>query len=124
METTNRSLEQTVQPQHLDQWRELIENILQAYAGIPYRYGDVVTYLVVSRDRNHYLLIHEGWDNQHRVHGTIVHAEIRDGKIWIHYDGTEDGITDELVAAGVPKDHIVLAFHPPHVRSHTGYAVA
>jgi len=124
METTNRSLEQTVQPQHLDQWRELIENILQAYAGIPYRYGDVVTYLVVSRDRNHYLLIHEGWENQHRVHGTIVHAEIRDGKIWIHYDGTEDGITDELVAAGVPKDHIVLAFHPPHVRSHTGYAVA
>lgn len=124
METTNRSLEQTVQPQHLDQWRELIENILQAYAGIPYRYGDVVTYLVVSRDRNHYLLIHEGWENQHRVHGTIVHAEIRNGKIWIHYDGTEDGITDELVAAGVPKDHIVLAFHPPHVRSHTGYAVA
>ena len=124
METTNRSLEQTVQPQHLDQWRELIENILQAYAGIPYRYGDVVTYLVVSRDRNHYLLIHEGWENQHRVHGTIVHAEIRNGKIWIHYDGTEDGITDELVAAGVPKDHIVLAFHPPHIRPHTGYAVA
>jgi hypothetical protein len=38
--------------------------------------------------------------------------------------GIEDGITDELVAAGVPKDHIVLAFHPPQVRAHTGYALA
>jgi hypothetical protein len=45
-----------------------------------------------------------------------------DGKIWIHYDGIEDGITDELVAGGVPKDHIVLAFHPPYVRQHTEYA--
>lgn len=31
---------------------------------------------------------------------------------------------DELVAAGVPKDRIVLAFHPPQVREHTGYALA
>ena len=124
METTNRPLEQTVQHQHLDQWRDLLENILQAYANIPYRYGDVVTYVVVSRERNHYLLIHEGWESQHRVHGTIVHAEIRNGKVWIHYDGTEDGITDELVAAGVPKDQIVLAFHPPDIRPHTGYAIA
>jgi len=24
----------------------------------------------------------------------------------------------------VPKDHIVLAFHPPEVREYTGYAIA
>jgi len=124
METTHHPIKQTSQNQPLDQWRDFLEQILQAYADIPYRYGDVITYVVVSRDRNHYMLIHEGWEKKHRVHGTIVHAEIRDGKIWIHYDGTEDGITDELVAAGVPKDHIVLAFHPPHVRQHTGYAIA
>ena len=62
----------------------------------------------------------EGWHGKQRLHGSIVHAEIKDGKIWIHYDG----ITDDLVAAGVPKDHIVLAFHPPYVRPHTDYAIA
>ncbi len=41
-----------------------------------------------------------------------------------YYDGIEDSITDELVAAGVPKDRILLAFHPPQVREHTGYAIA
>lgn len=36
--------------QHLDRWRELLEKILQYYAELPDRYGDVITYLVVSRD--------------------------------------------------------------------------
>ena len=79
---------------------------------------------MVSRDRNHYLLMHEGWEEQRRVHGCAVHVEIRDEKLWIHYDGIEDSITAELVDAGIPKDRIVLAFHPPSVRQHTGYALA
>jgi hypothetical protein len=108
----------------LDQWREILERILQYYADLPYRYGDVITYVIVSNDRNHFMLINEGWEGEQRVHGCIVHAEIRNDKIWIHYDGIEDGITKELVGAGVPKDHIVLAFHPPQVREYTGYALA
>lgn len=123
MATINQSIEHQSKPLAIDQWRESLEKILQSYAGIPYRYGDVVTYVIVSCDRNHYLLMHEGWEKAHRVHGTIVHAEIRNGKIWIHYDGIEEGITDELIAAGVPKDCVVLAFQPPNVRSHTGYGV-
>jgi hypothetical protein len=108
----------------LDQWRELLEKILQDHANLPYRYGNVLTYVIVSRERNHYLLMHEGWEDQRRVHGCIVHVEVRQDKLWIHYDGIENSITSELVAAGIPKDHIVLAFHPPSVREYTGYALA
>jgi hypothetical protein len=107
----------------LDQWRDTLEKILQHYADIPYRFGEINSYVVVSRDRNHFILMNEGWEGHRRVHGTVVHAEIRNDKIWIHFDGIEEGITGELVASGVPKDHIVLAFHPPYVREHTGYAV-
>jgi hypothetical protein len=42
----------------------------------------------------------------------------------MHYDGIEGSITEELVRDGVPKENIVLAFHPPYMREHTGYAVA
>lgn len=115
METTNQSLEK---------WRETLEKILNYYASIPYRYGEVNTSVIVSSDRNHFLLLHEGWEDNRRVYGTIVHGEIRDGKIWLHYDGIEDGITDELVAEGVPKDRIVLAFHPPEIQPHTGYGIS
>lgn len=36
--------------QPLDQWRETLEKILQYYADLPYTYGEVITYVVVSRD--------------------------------------------------------------------------
>jgi hypothetical protein len=112
------------QSQPLVQWPVLLEEILTRYGKRLNLDGDVRVYVLVSRDGNHFMLMHEGWQGHVRLHGPIVHAEIRDGKIWVHYDGTEDGITDELVAAGVPKERIVLAFHPPDVRQHTGYGVA
>lgn len=105
-------------------WREALKKILQGYANIPYRYGDVLIYLIVSQDQNHFLLMQEGWEGRERVHGAIVHAEIRDGKIWLHYDGLEDSVAEELVAMGIKKTEIVLAFHSPELRLQTGYAAA
>lgn len=64
-----------------------------------------------------------GWRNQKRIYGPVLHLDIIDGKIWIQQDGTESGIANELFALGVPKDDIVLAFHPPLVRQFTEFAV-
>jgi hypothetical protein len=65
-----------------------------------------------------------GWEGSRRVHGALIHVDIVDGKIWIHRDGTEDGIAGELEEAGIPKSAIVLGFREPDVRPYTGYAVA
>ncbi len=65
-----------------------------------------------------------GWENVRRIHGCIVHIDIIDGMVWIQRNGTEDGIAIELEQAGIPKKNIVLGFHEPDVRQHTGYAVA
>ena len=35
-----------------------------------------------------------------------------------------DGITNDFLRAGIPKDKIVLAFHPPDVRPYTEFAVS
>jgi gluconate kinase len=108
----------------LEQYRSVLHKILDDYVQLIHLDSDVRVYVLVSQDQNHFMLMHEGWQRQKRLYGAIVHAEIRDDKIWIHYDGTEDGITDELLASGMTKDQIVLAFHPPDVRQHTGYAIA
>ncbi len=105
-------------------YQDTVEKLLNDYAAIPYSYGDIQQYVIVNRDRTHFLLFNEGWHGKRRVHGVVTHVEIREGKIWIHFDGIEDGITDELVAAGIPKKQIVLAFHPPDIREYTGYAIA
>jgi len=44
--------------------------------------------------------------------------------VWIQHDGTEKGVVEELVALGIPRNKIVLAFHKPEMRKYTPYAVA
>lgn len=58
------------------------------------------------------------------MHGCLVHVELIGDKVWIHRDGLEDGIANDLVRAGIPKSQIVLGFHPPEVRPHTEFAVS
>ncbi|MCA1990901.1 MAG: XisI protein [Coleofasciculus sp. S288] len=108
----------------LERYREIIYKILHEYFQIPYSYGDLQRRLIVSEDHTNYLLLTLGWQQNKRVHGCLVHIEIINDKIWIHRDGTEDGIANDLVAAGIPKDRIVLAFHPPEIRPHTEFAVS
>ncbi len=108
----------------LDSYRDIIERVLDAYTKIPYAYGDIQTEASFDRARDRYLLVNVGWDEGRRVHGTLVHVDIINGKIWIQRDGTEDGIANELVSAGIPKQDIVLGFRPKEIRQHTEFAVS
>ncbi|MDJ1178628.1 XisI protein [Roseofilum sp. BLCC_M91] len=107
----------------LNDIRQRVEQTLLEYTKIPYAYGDLQCRLIVSKDSNHFLLITQGWHDDVQVHGCLVHVEAIANKVWIHRDGLEDGIADDLLRAGIPKDKIVLGFHPPEVRLHTGFAV-
>ena len=53
-----------------------------------------------------------------------VHIDIRNSKVYTQYDGTEEGIANTLMDAGIPKEDIVLAFKSPEVRKLTGFAVS
>jgi hypothetical protein len=108
----------------LDKYRDIIEGIIREYASIPYSYGKIERRSILDRTGDHYLLMIDGWEGLRRVHGCVMHMDIINGKIWIQRDGTEEGVAVELEKAGVPKDHIVLAFKSPRMRPHTGYAVA
>jgi XisI protein len=108
---------------NLEFYRQTIEEVLRKYAEIPYNQGEIDQNLIIDRDRNHFMLFDVGWQQKRRVHVCITHVQIIGDKIWIQRDGIEDGVTDEFVAAGIPKDKIVLGFQPPNVRPHTGYAV-
>ncbi|NEO83561.1 MAG: XisI protein [Spirulina sp. SIO3F2] len=107
----------------IDQYRQALLHILNEYCDILNRNSDTKTQLIINSDQTRYVMIDEGWQGIKRIHALIFDAEMRHHQIWLHHDGLDHGITDELVAAGVPKDCIVLAFHPPHIRPHTGYGV-
>ena len=111
----------------LNEWRRLIKKLLTELAAIPYS-GNVApkAKTVFDESADAYLVVVEGWDDVLRLHGCVAHLEIRGDKIWILLDGTDYGLATELVAAGVPKDQIVLGFKSPRSRAQlqTGFAVA
>lgn len=50
--------------------------------------------------------------------------DIHDGTLWVQDEGTNRPIAEALAAAGIPKEDIIPAFHPAHVRPLTGYGVS
>ena len=110
----------------LKHWRNVIRDYITDIASVPHPEPVQLTDRVVLDEASDtYLLIVNGWkDGYKRQHGIILHVEINDGKIWIQADGTEDGIAQALVDAGVPTDRIVLAFKSPRMREYSEFAVA
>lgn len=106
------------------QYREKIENILKDYAIFLASDDQVQIKLVFDRERDHYLLVETGWQNGYRIYGTLLHIDIIDNKLWIQHDGTEEGIAVDLVAAGIPKEQIVLGFRSLEQRKLTEFAMS
>lgn len=108
----------------LETYRQIIRETLKPYVNISYANVDVRNQAAFAPETDQYLVVSVGWGKEGRIHGCLIHVSIQDGKVWIQRDGTEDGIANELVQAGIPKDEIVLGFHEPEIRPYTGFAVA
>lgn len=78
--------------------------------------GEGIAHCVFDEDHDNYALVKAGWTKGRRSRGTSLFVRLRDGKIHVEEDWTEDGIANALVEAGVPEDDIVLAFQSPALR--------
>ncbi|MGI0480942.1 XisI protein [Geminocystis sp. CENA526] len=107
----------------ITKYQQIIKKIYQEYA-IFLEDNEIKIDLIFDTENNHYLLIETGWQNDYRIYGTLLHLDIINNKIWIQHDGTEEGIADELMKEGIPKQDIVLAFKPNEIRALTGFAVS
>lgn len=107
----------------LSQYAQWIKQLLSDYAAKGPSDDEVQTEVVFDDERGHYQVVYTGWKNRRSMYGCVLHFNIRNGKIWFQYNGTEIDFADELVKLGVPKDDIVLAFQEPFIRQYSGYAI-
>ncbi len=101
----------------------IIKKMLETYAQSPPSCGQIEMETVFDDTRRHYQLMALGWQGKRRVHGCLIHIDLRGGKVWLQHDSTDAEIARTLVDMGIPADHIVLGFHPESVRRHSGFAV-
>jgi XisI protein len=86
--------------------------------------GEIEVIPVCDERHDQYQVLYMGWDRGSRVFTVLCHLRLREGKIWIERDGTAEGLALQLLEAGIPEEHIVLAFHPSWKRSCTAFALA
>ncbi len=110
----------------MSEYHRIVRRIFEHYAQPrpSYPATGVEKFLIIDEERGHYQLLKIGWHQGKRVDWIMIYARLKDGKIWIEKDLTEDGIATELIEAGVPKQDIVLAFHEPELRQYTEFAAA
>jgi hypothetical protein len=85
---------------------------------------NVEVQLVMDTVRDHYQWMNVGWEEFKRIYHCFIHLDIKDGKIWIQQNWTEDDLAADLVEMGVPPEDIVLGLQPPFKRPYTDYGVA
>jgi hypothetical protein len=108
----------------VDRYRQIVRRVIDEYAEGRPSHGEIASEAIVDPSRDHYEVMHVGWDRERRIHGSVIHLDIIDGKVWIQHDGTDRPVAEELLAAGIPREDIVLGFHPARVRHLTGFAVS
>ncbi len=109
---------------NLEHFRQSIQTILTKHGSSKPKHEDVEKELILDTIHDHYQLMYVGWNGLKRVYHSMMHFDIKDGKIWIQQNMTDVDLAQELLDMGVEKEDIVLGLQPPYKRPYTGYGVA
>ena len=108
----------------LSLYREAIKNLLIEYTASEKYDDDCESQLIFDEKKDHYLWLELGWDDQRRIYYTIIHFDIKNGKIWLQQNATDLNPAEDLIELGVKREDIILGLQPPHKRPYTNYGVA
>ncbi len=107
----------------LSQYRDYVQNLLTRYASNDFSEQEIEVQLLFDIERDHYQWINIGWQELNRVYRCVMHFDIKDGKIWLQQNLTDQNPAEELIKMGVSRQDIVLGLQPPYKRPYTAYGV-
>ena len=82
----------------LVKYRQLIQQMLTDYAQYKPAHGEIDVETIFDTERDHYQVINVGWDRNKYVYGCAIDIDIKNGKIWLQWNSTEEEIAEYLVA--------------------------
>jgi hypothetical protein len=88
-------------------YASIIKKTLYAATIVQPRLQAIKLYPVCDSDSGHFLILATGWDKESWIDTVLFHARLIDEKIIIEEDNFEEGLTNELIAAGIKFDDIM-----------------
>ena len=98
----------------IEKYRRIVKNIIQKYGSFKSSYDKIDEYAICDEQTDNYILFNVGWHpSGRRQQGYPIHIRIKDGKVWVEWDGTDQEIVQQLIDAGVDENDIVLGWERP-----------
>lgn len=98
----------------LAKYRGIIKNIVEYYGKFQSSVGAVETYSVIDEKTDNYFIVDVGWLAFGRQHAMPVHIRIKDGKVRVEADGTDQEIVQQLIDEGIDENDIILGWEKPN----------
>lgn len=109
----------------IEKYKNILIEYLEEFAAIEIdNVKEAEKQVITDTIHNHYKFMIVGWEKEEFYYNTLLHFDIKDGKIWVQQNWTELQVADDLIEKGVEKSDIVLGFQPPYARPYTGFATA
>lgn len=108
---------------NLENYRQIVKQLMKEYADLSTFDSGVENETIFDVENDRYMLLSIGWLQGRRIHYCIMHIDIIEEQVWIQANNTDRLIAQELIAAGVSPESIVLGLQPPERREYTGYGV-
>jgi XisI protein len=90
--------------------RTAIKTVLNQYAQYVPSHGEIRLETLFDTEQDRYALMQTGWSQKRRIRGNLIYIVLKEQRIIIEYDGTEQGISDDILACGIPIENIIFAF--------------
>jgi XisI protein len=108
----------------LTSYRQSIKDLLSQYHSLEKQDTNKESQIVFDEERDHYLWLNVGWEGSTRIYYSVVHFDIKNGKIWLQRNATDLDPAEDLIELGVAREDIILGLQPPFKRPYTNYGVA
>lgn len=108
----------------LNFYRQYIKNLLLEYQSGDKQNEHRESQLIFDEKQDHYLWLKVGWNDYERIYYSVIHFDIKNGKIWLQKNATDLNPAEDLIELGVAKEDIILGLQPPYKRPYTDYGVA
>lgn len=108
----------------LTKYRQHIKDLLSQYSSLEKQNENRESQLIFDEKQDHYLWVKLGWNDYKRIYYSVIHLDIKDGKIWLQQNATDLNPAEDLIEFGVAREDIILGLQPPYKRPFTNYGVA
>lgn len=89
-------------------YADILKQTLQTATSHQPRLQAIRLYPVCDLNSGHFLILATGWNKQRRIDTILFHAHLVNNKVVIEEDNFEEGLTQNLMAAGIKAEDIVL----------------